>query len=364
VADAIAKTIGKVGIAESTSMELQLAEMDNEIKRADPKESISCEHYAVPEGSPAKDIHFVLESGYSVKKKSGDIKVSSLPWMYQCSIESAIATEAQVTLWYDGYNRVIDDVFGRRLRTRHHSFDPKTETGQWWMQHSSNGTLHCPHSDVTKADFVRIDLLHRFGGVYVDLDMIVLSNAILAVQDGFAAQQYGGAHSLTNSFAKLRKGHRFAECWLATWRKHWKMYVADLEECQESEGRDCSNRPDWGFMGPATVTDAYLSCPDDVAIFPPAAFGHDRPCSFDFFDSAPKEDIAELTSICAGHSSNLEKLLPNKDPMFVGRIAHHSCNMGTTRLNKLAADSNGLDHSSFIGKAMKQRCPKTMARMT
>jgi len=291
------------------------------------------------------DIHFVLLPGYQVLGVSS-INLSELPWVYQCGIESAVRTGSKVTLWYRGFleGHVHDDITDGKLNLKRHAFQMGTQTGDWWFAHSSNKTLTCPNSEVTVSDYIRQDILQRYGGIYMDLDLIILDNRLPHGPDGLPSQ-YGTDdwrdQALVGNFLKYSPTSRFGQCMFDTWKSHWDAYLNHHAEC----GGGCNPSPSsirdfdeqWGFMGPSLVTHAYLSCNDgNVSVYPPSAFGNDPyPCNMNLL----KDDAVKLIG---------------------SAYALHTCHGLASAVQELGGN---MKRNSTMANVMQHRCPATSTRM-
>jgi len=288
------------------------------------------------------DIHFGLLPGYQVLGKN-NMSLSELPWVYQCGIESAVRTGSKVTLWHRGFEQgdLHDDITGGKLRLKQHWFQRGTQTGDWWFANTVNRTLTCPNAEVTVSDYIRQDILKRFGGVYMDLDVIILDDRLPNGPDGLPAQRANDVwqdQALVGNFLKYSPTSRFGQCMFDMWKTHWDAYVRHHAECaagcQFSEDRDLNKQ--WGFMGPTLVTHAYLNCKDkNVSLYPPSAFGNDPwPCNIN--------------------------LVQNENFQLKGAYALHTCHELAYAVDDLNAN---MERNSTMAKIMQDRCPATMKRM-
>jgi len=294
------------------------------------------------------DINFALLPGSSVVGESS-IKLSELPWVYQCGIESALRTGSNVTFWYRGFlpGHVHDDITAGKVKLQHHTFQRGTQTGDWWFAHSSNGSLTCPNAEVTASDYIRQDILQRVGGIYMDLDMIILDDRLPHGPDGLPSQNVKGIwndQKLVGNYLKYSRTTRFSQCMFDTWKLHWNAYLNHRAECAGGcqppsdpprDFRDIDN--EWGFMGPSLVTNAYLSCRDDnVSLYPPSAFGNDPyPC-------------------------NLQIVLDDKTTLKGKSYALHTCHELAAAVEDMGAN---LKRNTTMAHVMQDRCPKTSTRM-
>jgi hypothetical protein len=253
-----------------------------------------------------------------------------------------------VTFWYRGFEggHVIDDISDGKLKLKAHTFERGTLTGDWWFAHSRNATLSCPNAEVTVSDYIRQDILHRFGGVYMDLDMIILDNRLPHGPDGLPSQQYGNGWAdqvLVGNFLKYSPTSRFGQCMFDMWKLHWDAYRNHHAECGggchgfmgPNGDRDFDEQ--WGFMGPTLVTHAYLSCKDgDVSVYPPSAFGNDPyPCNRNFL----RDDATELRG---------------------NAYAMHTCHDVASAVEELGSN---LKRNTTMAHVMQDRCPQTTMRM-
>jgi hypothetical protein len=289
------------------------------------------------------DIHFALLPGYKVLGETS-VNLSELPWVYQCGLESAVRTGSKVTFWYRGFpqGHVHDDITDGKLHLKHHAFQGGTQTGDWWHAHSRNETLTCPNSEVTVSDFIRQDILHRFGGIYMDLDLIILDDRLPHGPDGIPAQHVTNAwkdQTMVGNYLKYSPTTRFGKCMFEMWKLHWDAYVNHNAKCvglcHESDGRDVDKQ--WGFMGPSLVTHAYLSCKDDnVSVYPPSAFGNDP------------------------HPCNLGLVHNDAVTLKGNAYALHTCHELATAVEDLGSN---LKQNTTMANVMLDRCPKTNMRM-
>jgi len=291
------------------------------------------------------DIHFVLLPGYQVSKERR-IKLSDLPWIYQCGIESAVRTGSKVTFWYRGFRKrhVIDDITtDGTLQLKYHTFQKGTQTGDWWFAHSKNNTLDCPNSEVTVSDYVRQDILLRFGGIYMDLDMIILDDRLPHGPDGVPAQLVNYAwkdHALVGNYMKYSPTTRFCQCMFDTWELHWDAYLKHHAECagrcSPPEG-DRDFDQEWGFMGPSLVTHAYLSCQDgNISVYPPSAFGnHPWPCNMGL--------LSDDTITLKGNA-----------------YALHTCHALVSAVDQMGGN---MKRDTTMANVMQDRCPATSMRL-
>jgi len=249
-----------------------------------------------------------------------------------------------VTLWHRGFEQgdVHDDITGGKLKLKPHSFKKGTQTGDWWFAHNANRTLTCPNAEVTVSDYIRQDILLRFGGVYMDLDVIILDDRLPNGPDGLPAQRANDVwkdQALVGNFLKYSPTSRFGQCMFDMWKLHWDAYVHHHAECAEgcqfSEDRDLNKQ--WGFMGPTLVTHAYLSCKDDnVSVYPSAAFGNDPwPC-------------------------NINLVQNDKFPLKGKAYALHTCHELAYAVDDLGGN---MERNTTMANLMQNRCPKTMMRM-
>ena len=127
----------------------------------------------------------------------------------RCAIEAALRLTRNVNVWICGHSLVgqaewrswrrslssRDDVGA--LRVRLHRFDAMTTVGAWVHRRTGghpafdaalwhNRSLPTFGSFV--SDLVRIDVLERFGGVYIDADVIAMDAALFRLSDGIALQ--------------------------------------------------------------------------------------------------------------------------------------------------------------------------------
>jgi hypothetical protein len=289
------------------------------------------------------DIHFGLLPGYQVLSKTS-INLSELPWVYQCGIESAVRTGSKVTFWYRGFltGDVHDDITGGKLLLRHHAFKEGTPTGDWWFANSKNKTLTCPNAEVTVSDYIRQDILQRFGGIYMDLDLIILDDRLPHGPDGLPAQMANEVwrdQALVGNYLKYSPTSRFGQCMFDMWKEHWDAYVKHHVECaggcQSSEGRDLNKQ--WGYMGPTLVTHAYLKCKDEtVSVYPPSAFGNAPwPC-------------------------NINLVQNDEFPLKGNAYALHTCHELAYAIDDLGGN---MKRNTTMANIMQDRCPNTMMRM-
>jgi hypothetical protein len=288
------------------------------------------------------DIHFALLPGYQILGESS-IDLSDLPWVYQCGIESAVRTGSNVTFWYRGFpeGHVRDDITGGKLQLKHHTFQSGTQTGDWWIAHSSNDTLDCPNSDVTVSDYIRQDIVQRFGGIYMDLDMIIIDDRLPHGPDGVPSQNTNHVwkdHKLVANYMKYSPTTRFGQCMFDMWELHWNAYQKHHAQCPggcRTKDRDFDDQ--WGFMGPSLVTHAYLSCKDDsVSVYPPSAFGNDPyPCN-----------------VRLVHDGEIKL---GKDV-----YALHACHEVVSALEGLGGN---MKLNTTMARVMLDRCPETSMRM-
>jgi hypothetical protein len=287
------------------------------------------------------DIHFALLPGYQFSG-STTISLSELPWIYQCGIESALQTGSTVTFWYRGFWHVHDDITGGELKLKHHRFERGTQTGDWWLANSWNKTLTCPNAEVTVSDYIRQDILQRFGGIYMDLDMIILDDRLPHGPDGLPAQRANDVwkdQALVGNYLKYSPTSRFGQCMFDMWKLHWDAYINHHTECAgacpSNDDRDLNKQ--WGFMGPTLVTHAYLSCKDaKVSVYPPSAFGNDPwPCN--------------------------RNLVENDKFSMKGKAhALHTCHELVSAVEELGAN---MKQNTTMAHIMQDRCPKTRMRM-
>jgi len=288
------------------------------------------------------DIHFGLLPGYQVLGKTS-INLSELPWVYQCGIESAVRTGSKVTLWYRGFEQgdVHDDITDGKLKLKQHAFTKGTKSGDWWFAHSLNNTLTCPNADVTVSDYIRQDILLRFGGIYMDLDVIILDDRLPHGPDGLPAQRANDVwkdQAMVGNYLKYSSTSRFGQCMFDMWKLHWDAYVHHHAECADgcppNEARDLNKQ--WGFMGPTLVTHAYLSCKDEhVTVYPPSAFGNDPwPCN--------------------------QNLVENDQFPLKDAYALHTCHELAYAVDDLGGS---MSRNTTMASLMQDRCPNTMARM-
>src|SRR5262245_986401 len=109
------------------------------------------------------------------------------------------------------------------------------------------------------ADVARVEILHRFGGVYADADSIALRPLVGApfLQSGFfAALEPTAEHPglVSNAFVGARPGHSVLTRYLAAFDR-----VNDL-------------KPMWQRTGPGALTDALREREPDVEILPSWTF--------------------------------------------------------------------------------------------
>jgi hypothetical protein len=290
------------------------------------------------------DIHFALLPGYQVAGLS-NISLSELPWVYQCGIESALQTGSKVTFWYRGFEtgHVHDDITGGKLKLKKHAFVHGTPTGDWWFANSVDRTLTCPNAEVTVSDYIRQDILQRFGGIYMDLDLIILDDRLPHGPDGLPAQRANDVwkdQALVGNFLKYSPTSRFGQCMFDMWKLHWDAYVKHHAECAggcDPPNVDRDLNKQWGFMGPTLVTHAYLSCKDaNVSVYPPSAFGNDPwPCN--------------------------QNLVENDQFSMKGKAyALHTCHELAYAVDELGAN---MKHNTTMAHIMQDRCPKTRMRM-
>jgi hypothetical protein len=290
------------------------------------------------------NIHFALLPGYQVLGKTS-INLSELPWAYQCGIESAVLTGSKVTFWYRGFpeGNVHDDITDGQVEVKLHSFQRGTQTGDWWFKHTVDENLTCPNAEVTVSDYIRQDLLQRFGGVYMDLDLIILDNRLPHGPDGLPAQRANDVwkdQALVGNYLKYSPESRFGQCMFDMWKLHWDAYVNHTAECagrcqSSDEGRDLNKQ--WGYMGPSLVTHAYLSCKDEtVSVYPPSAFGNDPwPCNQNLVEN-------------------------DKFPLLGKAYALHTCHELAFAMEELGGK---MQRNTSMGNIMQERCPKTKMRM-
>jgi hypothetical protein len=290
------------------------------------------------------DINFGLLPGYQVLGKTS-INLSELPWVYQCGIESAVRTGSKVTFWYRGFDlgQVHDDITGGKLRLRKHEFEHGTQTGEWWFENSRNATIDCPNAEVTVSDYIRQDILQRFGGIYMDLDLIILDDRLPHGPDGVPAQRANDVwkdQALVGNFLKYSPTSRFGQCMFDMWKLHWEAYLDHHAECAggcSPPGDDRDFDQEWGFMGPSLVTHAFLSCGDrNVSVYPPSAFGNEPyPC-------------------------NLGLLQDDGVTLKGSAYALHTCHDVVSAVEELGGN---MKRNSTMAIVMQDRCPNTTMRM-
>jgi hypothetical protein len=289
------------------------------------------------------DIHVALLPGYQVEGLTS-INLSELPWVYQCGVESALQTGSKVTFWYRGFEsgHVHDDISGGKLKLKKHAFKNGTQTGDWWFKHSKNRMLTCPNAEVTVSDYIRQDILQRFGGIYMDLDLIILDDRLPHGPDGLPAQRANDVwkdQALVGNYLKYSPTSVFGQCMFDTWKLHWDAYMNHQAECagkcRPNVDRDLNKQ--WGYMGPTLVTHAYLSCKDgNVSVYPPSAFGNDPwPC-------------------------NQGLVQDDKITLKGNAYALHTCHELAYAVEDLGAN---MKRNTTMAHVMQDRCPETRTRM-
>jgi hypothetical protein len=247
-----------------------------------------------------------------------------------------------VTFWYHGFpeGHVHDDISEGKLQLKRHTFEFGTQTGDWWIAHSSNDTLACPNAEVTVSDYIRQDILQRFGGIYMDLDLIILDDRLPHGPDGLPSQRSNDLwkdHALVGNYLKYSPATRFGQCMFDMWKLHWDAYLNHHDECARGcRSRDRDFDAAWGFMGPSLVTHAYVSCKDEnVSVYPASAFGNDPyPCNAGFVQD---------------HAFELG-----------GAYALHACHEVVSAVEELGAN---MKRNTTMATVMQDRCPKTLMRI-
>lgn len=196
-----------------------------------------------------------------------------------------------VTMWTRGQDLVDDLHLG--VTVRHHVFSNSTKMGRWWHKQSipQQGIL----GGYDTADIMRIDVLERYGGVYVDNDVIVLSENITRVGRGLARQNLLGAHMLNNAVLKFPAHDPFIQRCIDDLIRVWEAYAdgkkwrpSALSESQRwgSYAGSCVGAHwlcyamgSYGFLSPALFTRVFFYNWDPtITIYPGKAFGYDFGC--------------------------------------------------------------------------------------
>ena len=112
-----------------------------------------------------------------------------------------------------------------------------------------------------KADIVRYDILHRFGGIYIDADSVVINSAgldaLISSFDGdLGCSVEPNTNMLANGVMLAPQGSDF------------------LAECLDSIPSRNMDEPAWKATGPQFVTDIYGAGKDQfrVVTYPPHVF--------------------------------------------------------------------------------------------
>lgn len=159
--------------------------------------------------------------------------LSSMKLAHQCAFETMVRERVEVTLWYRGLP-LIDDL-GLGFVIKQHKFSRDTKLGAWWHEQrvEDQGIL----GGYDRADIVRLDVIERYGGIYVDNDAIILSRNLTRVGRGLARQNFFGAHLLNNAILKFPAHDPFIERCIDDLIRVWDAYAEGKETWGEERKR-------------------------------------------------------------------------------------------------------------------------------
>jgi len=86
-----------------------------------------------------------------------------------------------------------------------------------------------------KADVVRLELLYKHGGVYLDIDMLILKNfehVINTEKDFIISYEGEKSGGLINAFIACKPGNEFVKIWLESFKtglrmENWAYHIRD-----------------------------------------------------------------------------------------------------------------------------------------
>ena len=268
--------------------------------------------------------------------------LSKMKLAHQCALESMVRLGMNVTMWTRGHDLVDDLDLG--ITIRRHAFSNESTLGRWWyvQRIPEQGIL----GGYDTADIMRMDVLERYGGVYVDNDVIVLSDNITRVGRGLARQNLVGAHMLNNAVLKFPAHDPFIKRCVDDLIRVWEAY-ADGKTWRPRPGTEtprwgpyagsctgmrwlCYAMGSYGFLSPALFTRVFLYNWDPgITVYPGKAFGYDFNC-------------------------NVHGMLrPAHEVDTHGRLVLHMC--GTSA-------STVPIQGSYLDRVYRERCPATVRR--
>jgi hypothetical protein len=170
-------------------------------------------------GRSRAQVHFVHVAGRRDSQAPPD--PASFNEAQRCALEAALRASPQVVLWLSGiepHSHVLDRARARwaawrgtvmklrnerealgQLAVRLHRFHPNTTIGSWLKAHGIRGSYKqedwlaamdapgWPHPAII-TDLIRLDILESEGGIYLDLDVVILQHRMVQLPDGIARQ--------------------------------------------------------------------------------------------------------------------------------------------------------------------------------
>jgi len=271
---------------------------------------------------PSLPVHFVITLSATAWPHPSWLKSSQ-----RCAVEAALRLADSVTVWVSGTDLSVNETVWASwrhgldndasklgiLRVKAHSFSPSTTIGAWVHLRTATtaysvagwGERGLPTGGSFASDMIRLDVLERYGGIYLDADVIVLSRALFHLPDGLALQAPMGA------VGPLRVPLPFDRRWLGSFTSLAEMLNvavlisgpadADAPSIARAISRVSVRQLEtfgpkaWSKnlpFGPRAATDAWASGLLDApfAFFDAVAFGYhtcgmghspDRVCAFD-----------------------------------------------------------------------------------
>ncbi|KAK9820446.1 hypothetical protein WJX72_010448 [[Myrmecia] bisecta] len=179
----------------------------------------------------------------------------------------------------------------KRIRPKaiylHFLYEPK---GLWWEKAKALVTLvkarnvtamygHTISNPAHQADIIRLELLQRWGGIYLDLDVLVFQPFDSLLHNTFVIGYEGGPeYGMGNSVMLSKPQSKFATHWLAT-------YAA------------FSDQADWAEHSIFMPRRLAIEMPKEVCVMPPHAFlfplwsDHGREVMYSELDTSEAENV-------------------------------------------------------------------------
>lgn len=135
-----------------------------------------------------------------------------------CSIESAALNNPKATIYIYSFNASVDknlfEIYEniRFIETNAERIFQNSVLENWWTRGGKDLVLNSPYSKAHLADAIRMVLLHKFGGIYSDLDTInIKSFSYLLNFNGVGFMTEFSKPSIGNGILVFKKRHKLLE---------------------------------------------------------------------------------------------------------------------------------------------------------